>query len=449
MDGRRTPGSVVSSRALRGFAAGMAVVAALAGCGAGDKGSASGSPRTTIAVWDSSGMAGDVNGVVVKSKSFLYQAVDRFQKANPNITVKIVRQPSDLTQASNQFRAASIARNGPDVRIGYAGGPTLSFAQFFEPLDTYFSAEEQAKLKGWDTVRAGYSPTGKILGLPYGGGSYFYVFYRKSLLHKAGEDMSRPPKTWEDMLALAERLKAKGHTPFYLANQEGYVGAWVMAALAGGQGGPSIFLDQYAGKQKIDSPAMNEAYAAYAQLYSKGLTNKDAGEVANAQGPQGFAQGKGDMFINGGWNNATLNDTLKDDVGFFPIPTLSSAKTPGVIAGGPNNSISVTKYSKHKPEAIKFLKFMAEPQTLDLFVKLGQSDSSNHVDSDPSVITNPLLKAQAQQLKTAPTVYPFDNVMPQDVIDLFYRLNASVFLGNTSPADATRQLQAAFDKAKK
>jgi ABC-type glycerol-3-phosphate transport system substrate-binding protein len=449
MEGRPRRRSALSSRSLRGLAAGVTVLAALAGCGGGDNGSPSSSGRTTLTVWDGVGLSGDSNGVVVKSKSFLYQAVDRFQKANPNITVKIVQQPSDLTQASNQFRAASIARNGPDVRTGYAGGPTLSFAQFLEPLDTHFTAQEQAKLKGWDTVRAGYSPQGKILALPYGAGSYFYVYYRKSLLRKAGEDMSSPPKTWEDMVALAERLKAKGHTPFYLANQEGYVGAWVVAALAGGQGGHSIFLDQYLGKQKVDSPAMTQAYEAYKGLYAKGLTNKDAGEVANGQAAQGFTQGKGDMFINGGWNNASLYDTLKDDVGFFPIPTLRSATTPGVLAGGPNNAISVTSYSKHKPEAIKFLKFLAQPQILDLFVKLQQSDASNHVDSDASIIKNPLLKAQAQQLKTAPTVYPFDNVMPQDVIDLFYRLNAGVFLGSTSVSDATRQLQAAFDKAKK
>jgi hypothetical protein len=39
--------------------------------------------------------------------------------------------------------------------------------------------------------------------------------------------------------------------------------------------------------------------------------------------------------------------------------------------------------------------------------------------------------------------FPFDSFMPQSVIDLFYRLNSSTFLGTTSPEDAVAQLQAA------
>ena len=35
--------------------------------------------------------------------------------------------------------------------------------------------------------------------------------------------------------------------------------------------------------------------------------------------------------------------------------------------------------------------------------------------------------------------------MPQSVIDLFYWLNASVFLGTVTPEDAAAQLQAAYD----
>ena len=35
--------------------------------------------------------------------------------------------------------------------------------------------------------------------------------------------------------------------------------------------------------------------------------------------------------------------------------------------------------------------------------------------------------------------------MPQSVIDLFYRLNATVFTGQTTPEDAVAQLQAAYE----
>ena len=38
--------------------------------------------------------------------------------------------------------------------------------------------------------------------------------------------------------------------------------------------------------------------------------------------------------------------------------------------------------------------------------------------------------------------------MPQSVIDLFYRVNATVYTGRTTPADATKQLAAALSQAK-
>jgi hypothetical protein len=37
-------------------------------------------------------------------------------------------------------------------------------------------------------------------------------------------------------------------------------------------------------------------------------------------------------------------------------------------------------------------------------------------------------------------VFAFDSVMPQATIDLFYRVNAGVFLGSITPEDAVRQL---------
>ena len=58
--------------------------------------------------------------------------------------------------------------------------------------------------------------------------------------------------------------------------------------------------------------------------------------------------------------------------------------------------------------------------------------ASNHKDGDPSLIENPLLKQEFALLQEATdgVVFAFDSVMPQATIDLFYRVNAGVFLGS-------------------
>ena len=162
----------------------------------------------------------------------------------------------------------------------------------------------------------------------------------------------------------------------------------------------------------------------------------------------GFVKGKATYSIVGMWEDANLNDAFGDQVETFFLPVLDGAKFPVTATGGPSNAISITNYSKHQDEAKDFLRFLARPEILDLYVSMTQIEASNSASADPSVIENPLLQIQARQLTEVPTkVYPFDNVMPQSVIDLFYRVNASVFLGTVTPADAVAQLQAAFDSA--
>lgn len=400
---------------------------------------------TTVKFWDPGLFAASTDGIVDKSRSFIYKAVELYQAANPGETIEITQTTGDFTQSSNAFRAASIAKNGPDMKTAFAGGGVLSFAQFLEPLDAVFTPDEQALLTGWEMVREDYKPDGRILALPYGAGSYFYVFYRPSLFQQAGVAFVEP-KTWEEMLELGEKLKAGGVNPFWVCNQEGYVGAWAISALGGGQMGGDAFTQMVQRTLPIDSPGMVEAYKAFAAPFSRGLTNPDAGQIGNGEASSGFVQGRGAMTINGAWSNNELVTALGDDVGFFPIPPLASATVPNILAGGPNVAVMVTNYAANKDAVFKFLRFLAEAKTIDLYVETTQTEPSNHRDADPSVITNRMLREQAERLKSLVVAYPFDTVMPQPVIDLFYRVNAAVFTGQQTAEDAVTQLQAEFDK---
>lgn len=396
--------------------------------------------KIVLKVWDPGLMSHLVNGAMNTKNSFLYKAKVAYEKANPNVTINI--SVIDGGVSDTQFKAASIAKNGPDIKIGFAGGNTLSFAPFLEPLNKYFSAKELAGLTGVGTVRAKYNPTGALLALPYGAGSYFYVFYDKRVFGNHNIDMTNPPKTWEAFLALAKKLKNAGvETPIFETNLEGYTGAWVIASLVGGILGPNSFYDMYSGKTQIDSPAFIKAYNAYKLLYTSGVTNTDATTIGQGERLNGFLAGKGAMIIDGGWDNDPIYKALGEFAGTFAIPTLTGSKYPSILAGGTNVAVAVTKYSKNKAAAIKFLKFLVQPKILDLYVQTTQTEPSNSIYSNVNVIKNPLLKQQSKDVASRPQVYPFDNIMPGPTNDLFYKLNASVALGQTTPADAVKQLQ--------
>ena len=94
------------------------------------------------------------------------------------------------------------------------------------------------------------------------------------------------------------------------------------------------------------------------------------------------------------------------------------------------------------------MKFIARPEHQDRFVEIYQTQGSNHKDGDPSKIQNPRLKEQFEQLaqSTDGITFAFDSVMPQATIDLFYRMNAGVFSGAITPADAVAQLKASYEQ---
>ncbi|MBX3085544.1 MAG: extracellular solute-binding protein [Anaerolineae bacterium] len=402
---------------------------------------------TKLVFWDNL-FAVDETGP--REDQFIFRALDMFQKENPDIVIERVHQAPDLGTFDQLLRAASVAGNGPDVFNEFAGGSLISFAPFIEPLDSYFTKEEMDQIVGWDAVRNDFKSDGALLGVPYGAGSYFAIYYNKKMMEKGGVDMSKftPPETWEDLITLAQGIKDHGVQPFAMGEQEGYTGAWVMATLVGGLMGPQAFFDMRARTKPINSPEWVQAYEAYKQLYTLGLVNVDAGSLPSGDGQLKFTQGESAMWIQGGWANKDINNIFGEDAGLFKIPTLKGSVYPGGLAGGPNISLAVMNYSKVKPEAIKFIKFMLRPDVLDLYVSLNQTEPSNHLKADPAVIQNPLLKIQAEQILEGKTIYPFDNIMPGEINSMFYRLNAAVFIGQLSSQEAADQLQAAYDAMK-
>jgi raffinose/stachyose/melibiose transport system substrate-binding protein len=421
--------------------AGIGASDLLAACGGGGSGSSGGQ----LVFWDS--ILGGPSDVP-KSQWFITKAIQRFAKANPGLSVNRSAQSTDIETFHNQFRAASIARNGPDVVTLYAGGDVTTFGPFLEPLDQYFPASFRSDYLGWESVREKFRSNGRILAIPFGAGSYFEVLYNKDLFARAGLADFSPPATWQDLLQLAQRLKDKGVTPFIVGEQEGYTGAWSMSALVGGQIGTNGFFDMLAGRRPVTDSSMVNGYENYRKLHDLGLTNPDASSTKNDEAQQRFIQGQGAMLIQGGWFNKDALNGLGAKVGNFPIPTLAGAPHAGGIAGGPNVALAVTSYSKRKDDAIRFLKFMLQKDNLDLYVTDGETEPSNYKKADLSVIKNPLLENQAKWLKQHETIYPFDNIMPQDVDDLFYRMNAAVFTGRTSPDQAVQQLQAQLAKSR-
>ncbi len=433
-----------------GFAAALALTATLAACApAAEESTEGAATERELVIWDT-GILGKTleTGDPYAENAFLNQMAVEFEEANPGVTVTVVQQGGDISANAAQFQAAAIAGTGPDIRVQYAGGPTTSFADFFVDLEPLIPAEILDSMAGQYVNREGFSSDGRLLGMTYGAGNLFVVFQNADVLTEAGVDPTKVPTSWQELVANAQQVTDNtDKNGFYTGNLEGYPGAWFITAMVGGELGETAFTDMYSGKIPVDHPAMVKAYQAFADWGASTVNNPDAAQVT--AGGQGFYAGDAAYYLVGSWENNGIVEAFGEDgpVTSFFIPTLEGAPFPKIGAGGPEIALSITEASKNKDLAAEFLIFLAKPEHQDRFVKIYQTQGSNHVNGDPSMIQNPRLKEQFEQLavSTDGITFAFDSVMPQATIDLFYRVNAGVFSGAITPEDAVAQLKASYE----
>ncbi len=398
---------------------------------------------TNLTIWNDPLAAGSQG--IPASKSFLTKGVALFEKANPNIHVKILQEPFGSSTAFNTLlQSSELAGTTPDIGQLYVGGQVIQNAKFLLPLNKVLGQSYIKSLSGWQFVTQGYKTGGSIYAVPYGAGYYYTVFYNKADFAKAGIT-GNPPTTWEAMVADAKKLKAKGITPFEFGEKEGYFGAWTLDALISGLGGNTGVLNMYTGKQSLNSSLLIKPYTAWHALFADGLTNSNAATLTYTSGVAEFAAGKAAMTITGQYYDDQITKGLGKNVGLFPVPVLSGSKYMKSLSGGPNNSYVIFKNSKNVAADVKLIKFLTSPQVQQLSVQeLGQLPNNVSFKANAAF-------AKAQPLLTDLSTYintkhynlfeAFDNVMPGSIDSYWYQTNNGVFSGALSPQSAASSMQ--------
>ena len=157
--------------------AGLAVTVAVAVVAAGAALAATSgkSGGVTLTLWHNYGTQGNAvaTGNLVKA----------FEKQNPNITIKVVSQPS-----ANYFQllsAAWIAGTAPDLSVEWTGLFDTKYQSQLLNLKSYFTSAELNKINGVKWVSSNFDPAQGLLVMPLE--DQFYMgFYNKALFSKAG-----------------------------------------------------------------------------------------------------------------------------------------------------------------------------------------------------------------------------------------------------------------------
>lgn len=403
-----------------------------------------------IVYWMFGNPTNDADQGLPKDKWYITGAISRFEAANPGITVELLVLPQD--GLGDKFKAAGVAQNGPDICNLWVGSMLVDNKQFIEPLDSYFTQAEKDSFGGLDSCRENYNPGGPMLGVP-NGNDYLMMFYNKAMFKAAGIDDSAIPTDMPSLEAACQKIKATGKTPILIGNKEGWHAAFFLNSLFANAAGEQGIRDILDGRTTYAaSPYFVTACKAWQDLYAKGYVNKDAASLDDSSSQTKFTAGGGAMVFVGQWLVSSALAVLKDDLGMAKIPSLDPASpNAGSIMGGPGQCFVVTSYSKHKDEAVKFLKFLISKQEVETSIQQTShgTGSTPFKYVSPDVFTDPFSK-QLQEFSTTSTIIPwFDNQMPADVASEFYRLSSLMLTGKMTAEDFAAKLDEATSKVSK
>ncbi|MFD1543162.1 ABC transporter substrate-binding protein [Nonomuraea guangzhouensis] len=313
----------------RGVVRGAAVAALVAGLAACGGGQGSGNEKT-LTFWmyqDRTPQAGQVIEKVRKD----------FEKANPGVTVKLVKIPKD--DYNTKLGGAVAGKSAPDA--GILDQPLVSKYALDGTIKEVPAGliDESAFYKGaLDTNRAG----GKLYGLP-ADQTCVALFYNKKLV-------PAPPKTWDEMKATAARVhQADANVAgMNVPKGDGY-GAWMFPGVVHGAGGQMV--DDAGKKVLFDQPPAVEALQLWVDLLKSSPR-----KITDSDKP--FENGLAAMTISGPWDVPTIHEQFPDlDFGVAPLPYKSE---PAGNIGGEDSVVFST--SKNADLAWKWLAFLTDAQ---------------------------------------------------------------------------------------
>lgn len=204
-------------------------------------------------------------------------------------------------------------------------------------------------------------------------------FYNKSKFDEAGVE---PPHTWDELMAVAEKLKNAGIAPFMQDDIGEYLNFWTYWAV-----------DRVVGKGALLKAAQDKTGATwdepgYLQAAEMVHEVSKAGKDYFQQGYTGstwpaaqtaWAQGEGAMILVGSWivNEVGKSAAPSWEPGFFPFPVVSADGPDSVEAR--MNGWAIPAGAKNPDLAKEFLKFdlqkkYQEMQATDAHITAARKD---------------------------------------------------------------------------
>jgi raffinose/stachyose/melibiose transport system substrate-binding protein len=342
-------------------AGGLALSLALAGCSAGDSGSADGEVELTFLVDNGEATVGTAEALA-----------EAFTAENPDITIEVETRPQGA-DGDNVVKTRLSTGEMADL-FQYNSGALL---QALNPDQTLVNLADQEYVDKFDeNFVASVSTENGVYGVPMGQSMAGAVLYNKDIYAELGLEI---PTTWDEFIANSEAIKAAGVAAPIVQT---YGDTWTSQLFVLGDFNNVLaedpdWAEKYTNNEAkyVDQPAF-AGFEHLQEAFEKDLFNEDFASALYADGVSMVATGEGahyPMLTFAASQLATTNPEAADVVGTFPLPG-DDARANGLTVWMPTNTVYVPKSTEgEKLEAAQqFLEFLTTPEACDI-----QSESNS------------------------------------------------------------------------
>ena len=191
------------------------------------------------------------------------------------------------------------------------------------------------------------------------------IIYNKRIFDSVG---IQPPRTWQELLDVCEKLKAAGIDPFYWAFKDDWIAAPMFNSISGNLL-PESVASWYAKRlegQVTFREGLKDVFTKMAQLAAYGNSNRF--ELGYNDGNQGFAQERAAMYVHGTYAIPAIRSYNPDiNLGTFAMPADNEADTK--VVSGVDVAITMGADPAHLEENLEFIKFLMNREGLAQYCK--------------------------------------------------------------------------------
>ncbi len=304
--------------------------------------------------------------------------------------------PPDLADFANPGQLAQFAQQGKLVDLGTV-------------LDMNTTNQQYAKT--WLDLA---TVNGKLVGVFIKVATKGLIWYDPKVWQADGYQV---PATWDDMMALSNKIIASGKTPWCDALESGAASGWPgsdwIEDIVLRQDGAQFYMDWYNGKVAWTSPQIKQAFQTYGQVVANSkmvyggvnrILTTNFGNVGDPlfTNPPGCYMAHQASFISGFFttNNKTIQPVT--DFNFFPFPPFTANAPASTEMAG-----DVVAEFNNTPQAQALIRYLSTPEAQDIWAKIGGGYLSANKNVPISDYPDALTQKSAQVL-TGAQVAVFD-----------------------------------------